>query len=170
MKTRYFIVSGDTAKPIPDRMQDESTHSLDLDDDTYAKACGPHWFKVVNGEPVVKTEGEFTDTVLKPSAKQNAIQLYENLKSRLVVDFEGDQIDLSDSFAFDYQMRKKSDDIRVLVKDAKSKTITKAKASQLELIAAQARESLLGDRDADIQDIEDGVDLSCPRLNARLQG
>lgn len=58
MKTRYMKVNGETAKPLPDRLQSESTHSIELTDDQYTSYVNPTYFKVIDGEPQAKTPEE----------------------------------------------------------------------------------------------------------------
>ena len=143
---------------------------LSIDESLRSRAGSPDNYIVDQGVARLMTDSEYLEEHEKSAAKQNAKQLYHQLKQNTIIEFDGDLIDLTDAFYLDYQMRKKSDNIRVLTKHGKSKSLTKAKASELELAVATYKEALLNDHDADIQDIEDNVDLSCPRLTARLQG
>ena len=88
MKTRYIKVSGDTATPLPDRLVDMSTHSLDLTDEQYASHVGPHYFKVVDGEPVAKSAVEVQE-MIDAAVKANKLnelkaQLKEELEANVV--------------------------------------------------------------------------------------
>lgn len=65
MKTRYIQVIGDKAKPLPDRLQDQSTHSLELSDEDYDRCVNPTHFKVVDGEPEVLTVAEHDVLILE---------------------------------------------------------------------------------------------------------
>ena len=88
MKTRYIKVSGDTATPLPDKLVDISTHSLDLTDEQYASHVGTQYFKVVDGAPVAKSDAEVQE-MIDAAVKANKLaeskaQLKEELEANVV--------------------------------------------------------------------------------------
>ncbi len=100
MKTRYIKVTGDTAKPLPDRLQDESTHSLVLTDEQYASCVNPTYFKVVDGEPVVKSQEELDEmaaVVQKENDRKAAKAVRDEKLSELAVDVSGVSIQVRPS-------------------------------------------------------------------------
>ena len=90
MKTRYIKVSGDTATPLPDKLVDISTHSLDLTDEQYASHVGPQYFKVVEGAPVAKSDAEVQE-MIDAAVKANAIQ---DSKYQLKVELEANKVEV----------------------------------------------------------------------------
>lgn len=88
MPKRYIRVSGSTATPLPDRLQHTATHSLELTDEQYASHVGSHYFKVVDGEPVAKSDEEVQEMV-DAAVKTNKLnelkaQLKEELEANVV--------------------------------------------------------------------------------------
>lgn len=78
MKTRYFKVIGNIAKPLPDRLKDESTHSLELSNAKYDSYTNADYFKVVDGKPKEKTQDEL-DAMFAEKAEKAKEQQKEQL-------------------------------------------------------------------------------------------
>lgn len=80
MPKRYIRVSGSIATPLPDRLQHTATHSLELTDEQYASHVGPHYFKVVDGEPVAKTQADLNADALA-QAEEDKLKNIDSLWS-----------------------------------------------------------------------------------------
>lgn len=94
MKTRYLKVQGDVATPLPDRLQAESTHSLELTNAKYDAYTSPFYFKVVNGEPVEKTQAEIDADQLakdKIQAQKDAWQTYRSIVTDVICEANGEK-------------------------------------------------------------------------------
>ena len=48
---RYVKVTGNIATPLPDRLADQATHSIECTEEQYAKAVNADYFVVEDGEP-----------------------------------------------------------------------------------------------------------------------
>lgn len=67
---RKIKVSGNTAIPLPDRL--EGTHQLDLTEDQYNRFTGSRFFIVENGEPRAITAQEEADMLVAEAAAAEA--------------------------------------------------------------------------------------------------
>jgi predicted RNA-binding protein Jag len=168
MKIRHIQVIGDIAKPLPDHKASQATHQLNLTNEKYDTYVNDTYFKVVEGAPVAKTQEEI-DAQIAESQKRNAIKeaenLYKELKCDRIINHNGIEYDLKDSFEFDFQ-RKKGGDVRVKVKDGKTKVMTKQDTDDLETALFTYLNDLATDFDADMDLIEAG-DYTLPNLKAR---
>lgn len=169
MKTRYFIVSGDIAKPIPDRMQDKATHSLSLTNEFYNKYSGSYrYFKVIDGVPVAKTQEEIDideAQALKDNAIQDAESLYEVIKNNCCVDYNGETYDLSDNISLEHQQRKQLQNVGTKLKKGKVKFLQKSDSDAIEDLLFTKRTSAAIAFNADMDAIELG-DYSLSNLKA----
>lgn len=155
MKTRYIKVQGDTATPLPDRLQAESTHSLELTNENYDAFVSPFYFKVVNGAPVAKTQAEIDADKLsleKENAIKEAEQLYNQLKEHRTIN----GYDLSDMFSFDYQ-RRNLPNVRVKIAGGKTEVKPVAETDDLADALNNYLNTCADALDADIDDIENGI-------------
>lgn len=168
MKIRYLQITGDNIKPLPDRMQDRATHQVNLTNAQYAQSGSGNDWKLIEGEPVLLTQEE-RDVKIAESQKRNAIKtaenLYKELKCDRIINHNGIEYDLKDSFEFDFQ-RKKGGDVRVKVKDGKTKVMTKQDTDDLEASLFTYLNDLATDFDADMDLIEAG-DYTLRNLKAR---
>ena len=169
MKTRYLKVTDTEIKPIPERMQDQATHTVSVKNDDYPLSGSGNDWKLVDGKPVLLTQEE-RDAKKAESIKQNAIQeaetLYKELKCDRIITHNGIKYDLKDSFEFDFQ-RKKGGEVWVKVKDGKTKVMTKQDTDDLETALFTYLNDLATDFDADMDLIEAG-DYTLPNLKARI--
>jgi len=98
MKTRYLKVIGDIATPLPDRLQDESTHSLELSNANYDKCTNADYFIVENGVPRMRTQTEYDALKLeqeRAQAKIDAWLKYREIINDVYIESEGEK------YAFD---------------------------------------------------------------------
>ncbi len=93
---RKIKVSGNTAIPLPDRL--EGTHQLDLTEDQYNRFTGSRFFVVENGEPRAITAQEEADMnaadaaaaeANRISALRNACLNYQSQQFRCDSNFYG---------------------------------------------------------------------------------
>lgn len=163
MKTRYLKVQGDVATPLPDRLQDKATHSLELTNAKYDAYVSPFYFKVIDGLPVAKTQAEIDADQLEKD-KQNAINeanaLYKQLKQNRVIN----GYDLTDSFEFDFQ-RKQNGNVRLKKASGKTEVKTKQETDALEASLFSYLNNVADALDADMDAIELG-DFSLSNLKA----
>ena len=154
MKIRHIQVIGDIAKPLPDRLAEKATHQLNLTNEKYDTYVNPTYFKVIDGEPVAKTQEEL-DAQEAENAKNNARNqaeaLYKELKAIRVIN----GFDLSDTFEFDYQ-RKKGGEIRLKLKDGKTIIKTKQETEDSETALFSYLNSVADALDNDLDAIEAG--------------
>ena len=167
METRYIKVVGDIAKPLPDHKQDQSTHSIELTDEQYAAYVNPNYFKVVDGEPVAKTQAE-VDSFFMELQRENAINqagaLYRQLKANRTITVDSVEYDLNDTFEFDYQ-RRGNGNIRVKLKNGKTTQKTKQETDAIEAALFTRLNTIADAFDADVDNIEAG-DYSLSNLKA----
>ena len=121
-------------------------------------------YKVVNGKRVKltaaqKTAREVEELASQPSAddyKEQAEQLYKELKAKRLITVDGIEYDLSDSFEFDYQ-RKKGGNVRLKPSKGKTESKTKAQTGSIETALFTYINSVADAFDSDMTDIEAGV-------------
>jgi hypothetical protein len=169
MATRYLIVNGDIAKPIPERMAELSTHTLDLTDEQMKKSGSTDAWKVVDGQPVLKTDEERqVDDVnnQKKQAKKDADRLYKELrKTFYIVDGETYEFDVEALLLFDSQVKNKESDIKVKEKGKKIKKTSKVKSIDIMTKVSAYLESISEAYNADY-DLIDALDFTMPNLMA----
>ena len=169
MAIRYLIVNGDTAKPIPKRMAELSTHTLELTDEQIKKSGSPDAWKVVDGQPVLKTDEERqVDDVnnQKKQAKKDAASLYKELrKTFYIVEGETYEFDIEALLLFDSQVKNKESDIKVKEKGKKINKTSKVKSIDIMTKVSAYLESISEAYNADFDDIETG-DLSLTNLKS----
>lgn len=135
-ETRYLIVSGDKAKPIPARMKDKATHTIELTAEQMKVSGSPKCWKVVNGQPVLKTQAEIDAEDLankKKAWKREAIRISDALKINFIIQNEGKKHEFNDHSQrlFLAQFMTLEKDIRIKVKGQKSIKVDKATAERI---------------------------------------
>lgn len=94
MKIRKVRVNGDVATCLPDNATD-FTHEVNLTNAEYDKAVNSSYFKVVDGDPVVKTQADRdADQLVIDQADWKRER--ESILNSAVVLFNGNYIDMSD--------------------------------------------------------------------------
>lgn len=169
-ETRYLIVSGDTAKPIPEKHKAKATHTLELTAEQMKTHVSPKYFKVVDGQPVAKTLEEVQAEDLankKAFMKKEAYRLADSLKSDFVVQNEGEKHEFNrlSQTLFLAQFVTKDNDIRVRVKGKKSIKVSKTQASSIFAEISALHNSIEDALEADLDAIETS-DFSLSNLAA----
>ena len=135
-ETRYLIVSGDTVKPIPERLKAKATHTLELTKEQMKTHVSFKYFKVVDGKPVAKTLEEVAAEDLANNKKQwnaEAVRISDDLKVNFIVQNEGKKHQFNDHSQrlFLAQFMTLDKDIRIKVMGAKSIKVDKATAGRI---------------------------------------
>lgn len=171
-ETRYLIVSGDKAKPIPSRMAAKATHTVELTVEQMKNSGSPDAWKVINGQPVLKTDEERqteVSTIQKRQAQEIAFKLADKVKQAFITERGGKIYEFSPysqlSFRIEYKSMADTDKIRVRVKGEKSVKLNKANADLLYSLLEAHSEAVEDALEDDIDAIKTG-DFSLSNLKA----
>lgn len=167
-ETRPVKVVGDQVIPLPERLASKATHSIELTAEQYKTYTSSRYFKVVDGQPVVKTleEVEAEKTAqLKEQATKEAVSLAKQLKATPEVTEGSDTYvftELSQTLFLAQYMNSETD-IRVRRKSKKAEKMTKSKAmlifAKLSLFHNAVEDAL----ELDLEAIDAG-DYTCGNL------
>ena len=142
---------------------------IDVDADINHPSRQQKYYKLVDGIPSLMSQAEidsFDDDLLKEKAKKDAKDLYDSMKLDCkIVTYNSVEYDLTDSFMFDYQQRKKSQNIKVHRHKGTIDVLSKADADNIELLVAGQLETLSDAFIADMAAIEAG-DYSLSNMEA----
>lgn len=175
MPIRYLIVSDDLAKPIPDRMANLATHTVELNVDQMKQSGSAKDWKVVDGQPVLKTQEEKDAedlSIQKVQTRNLAYDLADKLKPSFITERNGKIYEFSAYsqmlFRTKYNRMGEDDTIRIRVKDSKSVNLNKNNADLLFSLLEAHDDNVETALEDDIDAIKTG-DFSLSNLKAIKQ-